>query len=210
MPNQPEIARRGLLVYGAGGHGLVVAAAAEGAGWDVRGLVDDNPAAKPGGPWPLLTTQTLADGKNAVIVAIGDNVQRERLSRQFQEQGGTLATVIHPAACVSRWAVIGRGVFIGPGAIVNAAAEVGDGAIINSGAIVEHHCRIGAYAHIAPGAVLGGSVRVGALTLVGLGARVLPAVGIGERCTVGAGGVVVRDVGDGQTVVGVPARRVQA
>jgi UDP-N-acetylbacillosamine N-acetyltransferase len=200
--NQPE-ERGALLVYGAGGHGTVVAAAAAAAGWDVRGLVDDNPSVKPSGPWPVMHSGSLADTSSAVIVAIGDNFQRQQLGERLVQQGRTLATVIHPAACVSPLATIGRGAFVGPGAIINPAAQVGQGAIINSGAIVEHHCQVGAYAHIAPGAALGGNVRVGALTLVGLGARVLPVVAIGQRCTIGAGAAVLAD---GQTVVGVPAR----
>jgi sugar O-acyltransferase (sialic acid O-acetyltransferase NeuD family) len=214
-PNQPKDAYGALLVYGAGGHGLVVADAAAAAGWRVLGYADNNPKAKAGGPWPLLSAQALAelgepgepgDPGVAAIVAIGDNLHRQRLAQELVQQGRTLATVIHPGARVSSLASLGRGVYVGPGAIINAGAEVGDGAIINSGAIVEHHCRIGPYAHLAPGAALGGNVRIGALTLIGLGARVLPVVGIGERCIIGAGAVVIRDVGDGHTLVGVPAR----
>ncbi|NVB78331.1 MAG: hypothetical protein HOV81_08050, partial [Kofleriaceae bacterium] len=42
---------------------------------------------------------------------------------------------------------------------------------------------------------------------IGLGARVRDHISIGTRATVGMGAVVVGDVGDGETVVGVPARR---
>jgi UDP-N-acetylbacillosamine N-acetyltransferase len=195
-----------LIIYGAGGHGLVVGDAATAAGWQVCGYVDANPKVKGCGPWPLLDANVPGHPDAAAVVAIGDNDHRRLLCQQLAQQGRVLATVVHPRACVSALAVLGRGVYVGPGAIINAEAQVGDGVIINSGAIVEHHCRIGPYAHIAPGAALGGNVRIGTLTLVGLGARVLPVVCIGANCTIGAGAVVIRDVGDHHTLAGVPAR----
>ena len=198
-------ANRGdLLIYGAGGHGLVVADAALAGGWRVVGFVDDRPA--PGlMDRPAWAPADMPAGP-AVIVAIGDNAARQRIAERLRQQGRTPATVVHPSAAVSGFATLGPGVFIGPLAVVNARADVGAGAIVNSGAIVEHHVGVGAFAHVAPGAQVGGKASVGALTLVGLGASVLPGVHVGDRCTVGAGAVILRDVPDGQTIVGVPGR----
>src|SRR5690606_9678146 len=142
----------------------------------------------------------------SIIVAIGDNAARRRVTNELVGTRCKPATIIHPTACISTHATLGAGVYIGPGAIVNAQATIGDGAIINSGAIVEHHAHIGAFAHIAPGATLGGNVAVGDLGLVGLNATIKPNTRLGTRCTIGAGAVVIRDVPDDQTVVGVPAK----
>jgi sugar O-acyltransferase (sialic acid O-acetyltransferase NeuD family) len=201
-------AGRALVIYGGGGHGMVVADAAAAAGWKVIGFVDDNPRARAAEFRPILEPDSTAATNATAIVAIGDNCVRQRAMARLVETGRELVNVIHPSACVSPLATFGRGVFIGPRAVVNAGAVLGDGAIINSGAIVEHHCHIGAFAHIAPGAVLGGAAQVGALTLVGLGASVLPVIRIGERSIVGAGAVLIGDIGDHITVVGVPARAI--
>jgi acetyltransferase-like isoleucine patch superfamily enzyme len=75
---------------------------------------------------------------------------------------------------------------------------------------VEHDCVLEEAAHIGPGAVLAGGVRVGAGALIGAGAVIRPGVAIGAGAVVGAGAAVVEDVAPGATVMGVPARAVQA
>ena len=69
---------------------------------------------------------------------------------------------------------------------------------------------IGDYSHIAPCVVLAGGVTVGHGTLIGLGSRLLPLVSVGSKAIVGAGSVVTRDVRDGETVVGAPAKALEA
>ena len=200
-----------LVIYGTGGHGEVVADAADAAGLALLGFLDDDPDAESPVGLPGRATRPLdADDPRldhaAFIVAIGDNAARLRIHRRLADAGRTLVNVVHPAAVVSGRATLGRGVFVGAHAVVQARAVVGDAGMVNTAAVVEHHCRLGEAAHVAPGAVLGGNVRVGELTLLGLGSRVLPGVAVGERCVVGAGAVVTRDVAAGVTVVGNPAR----
>lgn len=195
--------RGNLVVYGAGGHGLVVADAATQAGYAVVGFVDDS--VEPGtsvGLWPVLVE--LPD--EPCTVAVGDNAVRSALVDRLIEVGRTLRSVVHPAATVSPLAEIGDGAYIGPGAVVNAEAMIGLGALINSGAIVEHHVQVHRCAHVAPRAVLCGSVHVGQGAMIGAGAVVLPGLTVGERAIVGAGSVVIDHIEPGQTVVGHPAR----
>lgn len=203
-----------IVIIGGGGHGLVVADAARAAGFDVVGVLDDNPDAvlardstdsvfRIGG---LRDTSRIGDRE--WIMGVGTlSVRAELISAMRPpHQVGNSRTIVHPTAHIAPTARLGTGVYVGPNAVVHTRAEVGDHAIINSGAIVEHECTVGMNSHIAPGAILGGSVRIGAHTLVGLGSRVLPSLSVGDHATVGAGAVVVRSVLDGQTVVGVPAR----
>ena len=198
---------RSLLIYGAGGHGLVIAEAARAAGMSVEGFIDDDPPdAARAGTTPVFKFGDVNPTQSAAIVGIGDNVARQRIQRQLIKGGWTLANVIHPRAWISPSAELGRGVFIAANAVVNADARLGDGVIVNTGAIVEHHCQIGDFCHVAPNATLCGSARVGDLALIGAGASVLPVIHVGNRGTVGAGAVVLRDVGEGVTVAGNPAR----
>ena len=200
-----------LVIYGTGGHGEVVADAAEAAGHTLLGFLDDDPQAEspPGRPGHRQGPLEEDDPRlrhAAFIVAIGDNAARRRVQRRLLGEGRTLINVLHPTATISPYASLGRGVFVAAHAVVQAGARVADACLINTAAVVEHHNRLAEAVHLGPGAVLGGGVHVGEATLVGLGARVLPRVAIGRDCIIAAGAVVTRRVLDGTTVMGVPAR----
>jgi len=204
-PTRPQL--DDLVVYGAGGHGLVVAEAAQAQGFRVTGFLDDTtPPGTAIGAWRVISKTDAKNSDAAVIVAIGENEARRRVHTNLSNQGWRLATVIHPAAWVSPSANVAVGVFVGAGAVVQAQADIGVGAIINSRAVIEHHCKVASFAHVAPGAALGGGAHVDAGALIGMQATVLPRVRIGERAIVGAGAVVTREVKGASTVIGVPAR----
>jgi sugar O-acyltransferase (sialic acid O-acetyltransferase NeuD family) len=206
-----------LVIWGAGGHGKVVAeAAAATHKFSSIVFVDDNPARAGtlvasimvlGTPGQQLAA-LLASGY-CFAIAIGDNRIRARAFARALELGGTEATVVHPSAIVSPSAKIGAGTVIMPRVVVNAGATVDADSILNTGSIVEHDCRIGAHVHISPGAVLGGGVVVGEGAHLGLGAIALPGAVIGAGAIVGAGGVVLREAPAYSVMAGVPARPLQ-
>ncbi|MCO5350246.1 MAG: NeuD/PglB/VioB family sugar acetyltransferase [Bryobacteraceae bacterium] len=197
---------RELVIWGAGGHGKVVADAARGMGvWDGIRFVDDG---RRGGEWfgcAVVGVEEVAAGAE-FVVAVGSNAARARCLEEGLKRGWRAAVVVHRSAVVAEGVALGEGTVVLAGAVVNADARVGRNVIVNTGAVVEHDCEIGEGVHVSPGSVLGGGVKVGAGAQVGIGAVVLPGVRVGEGAMVGAGAVVVRDVGAGVTVVGVPAR----
>lgn len=197
-----------VIIYGAGGHGLVVAEAALSGGLKVKGFLDDDrePGSSIEGRVVLDWNDIPQPGKALFHIAVGDNTTRQRIAAQILAKGYQLVTIIHPSAQVNRLATVMPGAYIGANAAVNPRAMIGEGAIVNTGAIVEHHASVDAFAHIAPGAVLTGRVFVGECTMVGANAVVNPGLRIGCSAQVGSGAVVTKDVADGQTVMGVPAR----
>lgn len=206
-----------LLIYGASGHGRVVADAARAAGWGVAGWVDGD-SSKAGSAvdgLPVVTggpaeaAQEAAVRGAAVVVAVGDNRARREIFKALVEAGARLATVIHPAAVVSPEARVGQGSVIFAGAVVNPGAEVGENVILNTAASVDHDCRIGDHAHLSPGAHLGGTVTIGEGTHLGVGAAVRNDVTIGAWSVIGVGAAVVGPLGDGVVAYGVPARPVR-
>lgn len=204
---------RELVVYGAGGHGRVVADAAAAAGFHVLGFLDDGvPLGREVLGWRVLGDLTWLVGKSWVALAhgIGDNVIRERVARTAGQDGFTFTAVVHPSAVVSRHARVGAGAVVLALAALNPGAVVGPGAIVNTGAIVEHDVVVGDFAHVASKAGLAGAARLGRLALLGSGANVLPGCTVGDGSVVGAGAVVVRDVPPGVVVAGVPARPLPA
>ncbi len=196
-------------MFGAGGHGQVVADAARCAGWTVLGFLDDQ---RPQGDdtllGPVLGGRGWCRGHREVAIAlgIGSNAVRQQIAEELLLMGVSLATVVHPSAVVSRAAQLGPGVAVLALAVVNAGARVERGAIVNSAAVVEHDVVVGSFAHVSPNATLAGAARLGDLSQLGAGACALPGVSIGPRCIVGAGAVVTRDVPANSVCMGVPAR----
>lgn len=204
-----------LALLGASGHGKVVADAALASGWDAVEFYDDAwPQRERNGPWPVVGDSAALVARLAqydgVLVSIGDCAIRWEKQQALQAAGARIATVVHPAATVSRHATLGAGTVVMAGAVVNIDAEVGAGGIINTGATVDHDCRLGNAVHICPGAHLSGNVRVGFCSWVGVGAAVKQGALIGDHVIVGAGAVVVAPVADRRTVVGNPARLLAA
>lgn len=203
-----------VVVYGAGGHGKVVADAARSVRrYEVIGFIDDDPAKAGaivvglpvlgGGDWLRAEAVRTPIG---VALGIGPNAARRTVAERCEAWGGDLIVVVHRRAVVARSARLAAGVVVMAGAIVNPDAVLGRGAIVNTGAVVEHDLIVGEWAHISPNATTGGEARIGAFAHIGLGATVLPGVTVGDRAIVGGGAVVIRDVPEGATVAGVPAR----
>lgn len=226
-PKGDVMDERELLIYGAGGHGLVVAESAEAAGWTVWGFLDDRvPKDTTVGRWRVIGR---GDGERGVgvnnwfergvgdragrtgevIVAVGDNAARWHLLNVLRGAEVRLATVVDPSARVSPSARLEPGVYVGPNAVVNAEATVGPGCIINSAAVVEHHVQLEAGVHVGPAAVLCGAAEAGERSLIGANATVLPGRTVGEQATLGAGSVATTDIPARTTAVGSPAKPVQ-
>jgi sugar O-acyltransferase (sialic acid O-acetyltransferase NeuD family) len=211
-----------LLVWGAGGHGRVVADVIGSAGGRVAGFADAKPRAVEnainGERWRCVDEVVLIGAveaagalpldAEAVALGIGDNNQR---SAARMALGVKVArALIHPTSVVSQAACVAPGTVVLAGAIINAGSRVGAGSIVNTGAVVDHDCILGEDVHVATGAVLTGGISLGDRVLVGAGAVLLPGVGVGDDAVIGAGAVVIRDVPRGATVVGNPARILDA
>jgi sugar O-acyltransferase (sialic acid O-acetyltransferase NeuD family) len=208
--------RKSLIVIGAGGHAKVVAEAARISGWTVLGFVDE--VNDVSGQRDFFGARLWANVAVAIsenderaewFVAIGDNVARAQKILQMQESGMSLATIIHPAAVVSKHSRVGPASFVAALAHLGPDSVVGDGVIINTAASVDHDCIVESFAHLSPRCVLGGHAYVGSRAWVGMGAVVRDRARIGADCVVGAASLVLREAAVGDVVVGIPAKSVR-
>ncbi|PYY15192.1 MAG: acetyltransferase [Acidobacteria bacterium] len=199
-----------IVVYGAGGHGKVVAEVLAACGQKIEGFIDDKVSLAGSKVFDLpvfAAAEWLRSHSGAqVALGIGDNVARERAANRIKQNGCALLTVVHPSAVVARSARIDEGAAIMPVAVLNPDCEIGEGAIINTGAIVEHDVRIGRFAHLSPNSATGGGAQIGSYAHIGMGASVLPLQRVGARSVIGAGAVVVSDIPEGEIAYGIPAK----
>lgn len=201
-----------IAIIGAGGHGKVVADMLQVTCPEIELVIFDDafPDKLPKTHWPVLGDVSNLDTYQkkiaGVIVAIGNNELRLKLTKQIKQQGYKILTVIHPKATVSPSANIAEGTVIMAGAIVNAGANIGTAVIVNSGAIVEHDCIVSEGCHLSPNSTLAGGCHFGATSWLCMGASVKQLLKIGSSVTIGAGAVVLNDLEDNLTVVGVPAK----
>jgi sugar O-acyltransferase (sialic acid O-acetyltransferase NeuD family) len=202
---------RSLLIVGAGGHGRVVADAAEVSGcWREIAFLDDRyPGLGSSGRWPVIGTlegiEALTGNWSDYIVAIGDNAIRLQRQAYIKSLGLNVTTVVHPSAQIASDVMLGEGTVVFANAVINTGSHLGDAVIVNTAATLDHDNLIGSGVHISPGAHLAGGVTVGNRSWIGIGAAVIQGRTVGADVTIGAGGVATRDIADGITAVGVPA-----
>jgi len=206
----------GIIVYGAGGHGKVVAEVLERqAKYMLLGFLDDNPGIwgkevsgyKIFGGIECYSEQGLA--RYPFIVGVGDNQAREQLVAKLETLGCHYGRAIHPSAQIARDVQLAQGVMVMANVVINPGSSIGNHTIINTSAIVEHDGVIGDFVHISPAAALGGNVAVQEGVHVGIGAIILPGVKIGAYSVIGAGAVVTEDIPERVVAVGVPAKPIR-
>lgn len=196
------------LVYGASGHGKVVA--------DIIKLqkeyqciefYDDNRAlmGQTLNGYPILSELRKAKS-SSLIIAIGNNSIRKSIFFQCRDNYYSFAIGIHPNAILSDNSTVGSGSVLMAGVVINSSTKVGLNSIINTHTSIEHDCIIGDHVHIAPGTTICGGSIVGDNTFIGAGSTIIENITIGKNVIVGAGSVVISPIADNQTVVGVPGK----
>ncbi len=203
-----------IILVGYSGHGLVVADTAFENNLNVIGYTEKT--VNEVNPFRIeyLGDESSSDFKGwdlevDFILGIGDNVLREKIFNLILNKGKRVISLKNSSSNISRFAVIGEGVFINRNVTINAFATIGNNVILNSGCIIEHECKINENVHVAPGVVLAGNVIVGAGTFIGANAVVKQGVTIGKNVIVGAGTVVINDIPNGKKIVGNPNRFIQ-
>ena len=192
---------KSIYIYGASGHGLVVADVAKSCGYeDIVFLDDDNSKG-------FLAFDDIKENRDYHIAfGIGNNQIREKLYKKVRENGFSTPTLIHPSSIISSSARIEEGTVIMPNVVVNAKAYIGKCVILNSSCVVEHESIIGDFVHISPKVAIAGNVRIGDFTHIGIGSSVIQCLEIGKNSIIGSGSVVVKNIRDFKKAYGNPCK----
>ncbi len=200
-----------LYVFGAGGHGKVVAEAAH-ATQRVLGFLDDDHRLW-GREWDGLRVLggldalLLLEEEAEVALGVGENGIRADLGRALLARGRHLATIVHSdgrgdarsagSATAPSWA---------PWPSFTPAPRSGAACIVNTAAVVEHDCASATGFTSRRGPPWEAACASGEGAHLGLGAVVLPGLSVGAWATLGAGAVLTHALPGGAVAVGVPAR----
>lgn len=197
-----------LYLYGASGHGKVIAEIAQKLNIKIVGFIDDDPQKK--AYFNLSVFQQIPElsGEDRLILSIGNNAIRYKIFSRHHDLH--FSRLIHPNTSISNSAKIGAGTVIMAGVSINADSKIGQQVIINTNASIDHECTLSDFVHISPNAALAGDVAIGEGSHIGIGASIIQGIKIGKWCTIGAGAVIIRDVPDYATVVGNPGRIIKS
>jgi len=201
-----------IIIYGASGHGKVIADIIEKSDKEISGFVDDDSK-----KWGLNFFRYKILGgydylndidryQYEIIIGIGDNNTRKSISGKISKEEIKFSIVIHPSAQIAKNVIIEEGTVVMANAVINPDTRIGKHCILNTSSSVDHDCDLGDFVHISPGACLGGNIKVGKCSWIGLGASIKNNVIIGENSIIGAGAIVINDIPDNVIVVGNPAK----
>ncbi|MFE6995719.1 NeuD/PglB/VioB family sugar acetyltransferase [Microbacterium sp. NPDC057659] len=214
-----------IVVVGAGGFGRetldvieAINAAADAPVWNIVGVVDDGPAEIQAERLeargiPLLGGLEALREQGAgcrYVIGIGSPAIRARIAATIEPWGHRAVTLVHPAAVVGTQTELGPGTVVCGGVQLSTNLRVGEHVHVNPGAIIGHDTLLDDFVSVNPGAVISGEVRVRRETLIGAGATVLQGLEVGAGAVVGAAACVTKDVEARTTVIGVPARGMEA
>lgn len=191
-----------MFLYGASGHGKVIAEIAEENNIRIDGFIDNDLSKNKLLDYEVI--HEIPETKVDLIVSVGSNQARKNIVANHSSHN--FKKLIHPKAVISTRVKIAEGTVVMAGATVNSEVRIGKHCIINTNASIDHDCILGDFTHISPNAALAGDVFVGEGTHIGIGASVIQGITIGKWCTIGAGSVIIKDIPDGATVVGNPGR----
>lgn len=205
-----------VVIFGAGGHGKVVADILEKKQkYKIVGFLDGGKSVD----YEIFGYKVLGDENylNDIdriyggIVAIGDNWIRSIIVNKILsiKPDFKFINAIHPSAEIGRGVSFGCGNVVMANAVINSDTKIGNHCIINTKSSVDHDNTIGDFVTFAPGSTVGGNGTYGDYSTVSLGAKIIHGINVGEHTVIGAGSVVVDDIEPYKVAYGTPAKVVR-
>lgn len=154
---------------------------------------------------PVADLSSFNDDQMPVLLAVGDPMGKELITRRAEVQGFNWASYVDPRAHISGFAKIGKGSIVAPFAVAAGDCQIGDFCLLNAFTGVGHDARLCAFCSLMPGATVTGGVTLGEAGFIGPNATITPDLTLGDRCRVSAGTTVFKDAEADHLIAGSPA-----
>lgn len=207
---------KNLIIIGAGGMGRTFYSNAleclgYGTEFTIKGFIDDNLNALEGFlnyPPIISKIETYSPQRDDVFVcSIGGNSRKDCIENIIN-RGGEFIQLIHKDAKILTNAKLGKGNFIGAFSIIGNDAVIGDYNMIQSFTVIGHDAIIGDFNRIDTHVTCVGGIKIKNNVTIHTGAVINHKVVIEDNAKVGANSFVIRKVKQGDTVLGVPAKKI--
>ena len=143
-----------------------------------------------------------------LMVAVADSKDRSDIIQRLPKDTKYF-TWVHPTVLIMGNDVeIGEGSFIGAYSILTTNIKIGKHAILNRANHIGHDCEIGDYFSAMPGAIVSGNVRIYDCVYMGNNSSIREKLSIHSMCKIGMNAAVVKHIEDGETYVGLPAKKI--
>ena len=109
-----------------------------------------------------------------LFVAVGDNVNREKLFATIADNSISSFNIIHPGANIESTAVLGSGNLIMCGAYIGTKVVIGNGNLIFPGVCITHHNHVGDFNFLSPNVSIGGYTKIASRCKIGMNSAVEP------------------------------------
>ena len=190
-----------IAIYGASGHGKVVADIARLNGYDDIIFIDD-------GENKFISFKDFLQQNLKIPIAfgVGNNQIRAKLYQKCIDRHLNIVTLIHPSAVISDSATIKEGTVIMANVVINTDSKIGKCCIINTSSVIEHDNIIADFVHISPQVACAGDVKIGDYAHIGIGSCIIQGIAIGSNSIIGAGSVVVKNIDNQKLAYGNPCK----
>ena len=145
----------------------------------------------------------------AFLLTMGDMDIRAQLLAKITNMRGSVPSIIHPQAIVSRFATISPvGVYINCFSHIQAGTTIDMGTIVLSGVNISHNNKVGKHCFFAGNSVLGAYTEMQDFAFMGQGALSISGIvhTIGTHAYIGARALLTKEVPPYATMIGIPAK----
>ena len=160
--------------------------------------------------YPVYGRDILNQMSEAQVLAVPGSpksfLKREKTIDSLGLSSDRFATVIHPAARVSRAVSLGRNILVMAGVVITSNAAIGDHVCILPNSVIHHDAVIGDWSLVGSNVTVAGHTEIGRNCYIGSGTSIMNGLRIGDGALVGLGSNVIRSVLPSARVAGNPAR----
>jgi sugar O-acyltransferase (sialic acid O-acetyltransferase NeuD family) len=142
-----------------------------------------------------------------LVMAIADPTTKLKLADNLRDRGAEFATFVHSNTIVVPNARIGYGSVLCPGSGLSCDTKIGEFVTMNTHSGIGHDGEAGDGCTLSAHTEVMGKAKLGRGVFMGSHASILPGVSVGDFAKIGANSVVIRNVRPGNTMMGVPASR---